>query len=63
MAMAPHDLPQVSGKAQVVIGFSVYNDKAGKGMAMSKGGKGTAKGMKPAIMKKGKPAKGGMKAK
>jgi hypothetical protein len=58
MAIAPHDLAQVSGKAQVVIGFPVYNDKAGKA------GKGTAKGPKPAMAKKGKPAKGGgMKAK
>ena len=63
MAMAPHDLAQVSGKAQVVIGFAVYNDKAGKGMAMGKGGKGAAKGSKPAMAKKGRPAKGGMKAK
>jgi hypothetical protein len=63
MAIAPHDLAQVSGKAQVVIGFPVYNDKAGKG-AMGKAGKGTAKGPKPAMAKKGKPAKGGgMKAK
>ena len=45
MAMAPHDLPQVSRKPQTVIGFPVYNDKAGKGMAMGKGGgKGPAKG-------------------
>ena len=47
-----------------MIGFPVYNDKAGKGMAMGKGGKGAAKGPKPAMAKKGKPAKGGgMKAK
>jgi len=65
IAIAPHDLAQVSGKAPVVIGFPVYNDKAGKGsMAMGKGAKGTAKGQKPAMAKKGKPAKGGsMKAK
>jgi hypothetical protein len=62
--MAPHDLAQVSGKAQLVIGFPVYNDKAGKNMAMGKGGKGAAKGPKPPMAKKGKPAKGGgMKAK
>ena len=43
----------------------MYNDKAGKGsMAMGKGAKGAAKGPKPAMGKKGKPAKGGgMKAK
>ena len=47
-----------------MIRFPVYNDKAGKGMAMGKGGKGTAKGAKPVMAKKGKPAKGGgMKAK
>lgn len=47
-----------------MIGFPVYNDKAGKGMAMGKAAKGTAKGQKPAMAKKGKPAKGGgMKAK
>ena len=46
-----------------MIGFAVYNDKAGKGMAMGKGGKGAAKGSKPAMAKKGRPAKGGMKAK
>jgi hypothetical protein len=63
MVMALCDLLQVSGKAQLVIGFPVYNDKAGKGMAMGKGAKGTAKGQKPAMVKKGKPAKGGMKAK
>ena len=64
MAMAPHDLAQVSRKPQTVIGFPVYNDKAGKGMAMGKGGKGASKGSKPAMAKKGKPAKGGgMKAK
>jgi hypothetical protein len=64
MAIAPHDLAQVSGKAPVVSGNPVYNDKAGKGMAMGKPAKGTAKGSKPAMGKKGKPAKGGgMKAK
>ena len=63
MAMAPHDLAQVSRKPQTVIGFPVYNDKAGKGMAMGKAGKGAAKGQKAAMAKKGKPAKGGMKAK
>jgi hypothetical protein len=65
MAMAPHDLAQVSRKPQTVIGFPMYNDKAGKGsMAMGKGAKGAAKGPKPAMGKKGKPAKGGgMKAK
>ena len=63
MAMAPHDLAQVSRKPQVVIGFPVYNDKAGKSMAMGKGGKGTAKGPKQAMAKKGKPKGGGMKAK
>ena len=63
MAMAPHDLAQVSRKPQTVIGFPVYNDKAGKG-AMGKAGKGAAKGQKAAMAKKGKPAKGGgMKAK
>ena len=42
----------------------MYNDKAGKGMAMGKAGKGAAKGPKPAMAKKGKPTKGGgMKAK
>lgn len=42
-----------------MIGFPVYNDKAGKA------GKGAAKGQKAAMAKKGKPAKGGgdMKAK
>jgi hypothetical protein len=40
MAMAPHDLAQVSRKPQAVIGFPVYNDKAGKGMAVGKSGKG-----------------------
>jgi hypothetical protein len=59
MVMASHDLAQVSRKPQTVIGFPVYNDKAGKGMAMGKAGKGTAKGPKPAMGKKGKPAKGG----
>jgi hypothetical protein len=64
MAMAPHDLAQVSRKPQKVIGFPVYSDKAGKGMAMGKSGKGAAKGQKAAMAKKGKPAKdGGMKAK
>lgn len=47
-----------------MIGGPVYNDKAGKGMAMGKAGKGAAKGQKAAMAKKGKPAKGGgMKAK
>ena len=46
-----------------MIGFPVYNDKAGKGMAMGKGGKGAAKGPKPAMAKKGKPKGGGVKAK
>ena len=59
MVMASHDLAQVSRKPQVVIGFPVYNDKAGKGMAMGKAGKGKGK----AMPKKPKPAKGGMKAK
>jgi hypothetical protein len=60
MAMAPHDLAQVSRKPQTVIRFPVYNDKAGKGMAMGKAGKGKGK----ATPKKPKPAKGGgMKAK
>jgi len=57
--MAPHDLAQVSGKPQAVTGDPVYNDKAGKGMAMGKG-------KKQAMSKKPKPAKakgGGMKAK
>jgi hypothetical protein len=57
--MASHDLAQVSRKPQVVIGDFVYNDKAGKGMAMGKG-------KKQAMPKKPKPAKakgGGMKAK
>ena len=43
-------------------GDPVYNDKAGKGMAMGKAGK----GKKQAMPKKSKPAKakgGGMKAK
>ena len=64
MVMASHDLAQVSRKPQAVIGFPVYNDKAGKGMAVGKSGKGAAKGQKAAMAKKGKPAKGGgMKAK
>jgi hypothetical protein len=51
MVMASHDLAQVSRKPQEVIGFPVYNDKAGKGK-------------KQAMPKKPKPAKGGgMKAK
>jgi hypothetical protein len=60
--MAPHDLVQVSRKPQAVTGDPVYNDKAGKGMAMGKAGK----GKKQAMPKKPKPAKakgGGMKAK
>jgi hypothetical protein len=59
MDMVPHDLAQVSRKPQVVAGDPVYNDKAGKGMAMGKG-------KKQAMSKKPKPAKakgGGMKAK
>jgi hypothetical protein len=64
MVMALHDLAQVSRKPQAVTGDPVYNDKAGKGMAMSKAGKGAAKVQKAAMAKKGKPAKGGgMKAK
>jgi hypothetical protein len=60
MDMAPHDLAQVSRKPQAVTGNPVYNDKAGKGMAMGKAGK----GKKQAMPKKPKPAKGGgMKAK
>jgi hypothetical protein len=60
MAMAPQDLAQVSRKPQAVTANPMYNDKAGKGMAMGKAGK----GKKQAMAKKPKPAKGGsMKAK
>jgi hypothetical protein len=60
MVITTDNLAQVSREPQAVTGDPVYNDKAGKGKAMGKAGK----GKKQAMPKKPKPSKGGgMKAK